>query len=46
MYKRKKLELDLRACVCSRGASAAEMRQTLQIFCWLGDSVCSAKPRE
>lgn len=33
-----KLEPDWCAC-----ASAAKMRQTLQIFCWLGDSVCSAK---
>lgn len=37
-----KLELDwrARARVC---VFAAKMQQTLQIFCWLGDSVCSAK---
>ncbi len=33
-----KLEADRCAC-----ASAGEMRQTLQIFCWLRDSVCRAK---
>lgn len=36
----KKLEVDRCARAC---AFAAKMRQTLQIFCWLGDSVCSAK---
>lgn len=34
----------VRVRVCLSKASAGKMRQTLQIFCWLGDSVSGAKP--
>lgn len=41
--KKKKVGTGFACVFVSRGAAADKMRQTLQIFCWLCDSVCRAK---